>query len=212
MKQGLIICQDYWHSREIVEAGLEFLKGHDWDLTILTAMEHVDLSAFNFADYQAIFVCKSDRNSYEDEGCWLSDEVATRFATYVEAGGCLMVMHAGSVAPKSSERFKTLVGCAFDMHPPQSPVKYFPVGDAAIIDGIAEFTEQDEHYKIDIYAEDIKIFLSSTSEYFDEVAGYYRNVGNGKVIVLTPGHNLPVWLNPEYQKLILNALKFGGAA
>ena len=204
--KGLVISGDYWHPSATVEQGLQFLQGQGWDLTFLREMEHIQLSTYDFAAYEAIFVCKDNRNSYEDDGQWLTEAVATRFTEYVKAGGCLMVMHAGSVAPKSSPLFKELVGCEFDMHPEQCPVKYFPVGNAVFTDDISEFTEQDEHYKIDISATDIQVFLSSTSEYFDEVAGYYRNVGSGKVVVLTPGHNLPVWLHPEYQKLIANAL------
>ena len=206
MMKGLVISGDYWHPYAIVEEGLQFLHGHGWDLTFLREMEHIDLLTYDFTDYEAIFVCKDNRNSYENAGQWLTEAVAERFSDYVETGGCLLVMHAGSVAPKSSTLFKELVGCEFDMHPEQCPVKYFPAGNTSLIDGVNEFTEKDEHYKIDILVNDINVFLSSTSEYFDEIAGYSRNVGSGKVIVLTPGHNLPVWLHPEYQKLIVNIL------
>jgi len=211
MKKGLVICHDYWHSGDIVEQGLHFLQEHGWDLAILRDMEQVDLTEYDFTNYQAIFVCKDNRNSYEDEGEWLTEAGATRFTDYVEAGGCLMVMHAGSVAPTNVPTFKELVGCVFVMHPDQCPVKYFPVGEETLVEDVVAFTVHDEHYKIDVSATDINVFFSSESEYFTEPAGYYRHVGSGKVIVLTPGHNLPVWLNPEYQKLILNALKFGGA-
>jgi len=39
-------------------------------------------------------------------------------------------------------------------------------------------------------------------------AGYVRTQGRGRVCVLTPGHNLPVWLNPQFQKLLTNALNW----
>lgn len=208
--KGLVICHDYWHCGDIVTQGLQFLQDHSWELTILREMEHADLKVVDFSEYRAIFVCKDNRNSYEDAGQWLDDLLAMRFTRYVEAGGCLMILHAGATAPTAVPLFKDLVGCVFVMHPDQCSVEYFPVGNSVITDGVLTFVEHDEHYKIAISADDINVFLSSKSEYFEEVAGYYRHVGRGKVVVLTPGHNLPVWLNPEYQKLILGSLAFSG--
>lgn len=208
MKKILIICHDYWHSGDVVEAGLDFLNTkYQYDLTVLRDMENIDLKNWNFDDYQAIFVCKDNRNSYEDEGQWLTDVVATKFTDYVSDGGRLVVLHAGIVAPTSSKIFKDLVGCAFEMHPDQCPVEYIPVGDTPVINKVSTFIEHDEHYKINIYTTDITVFLNSKSQFFDEVAGYYRQVGSGTVCVMSPGHNLPVWLNPNYQTLIKNILE-----
>jgi type 1 glutamine amidotransferase len=39
-------------------------------------------------------------------------------------------------------------------------------------------------------------------------AGWTRAEGAGRVCVLTPGHNLEVWLHPEFQKLLLNACRW----
>ena len=211
MKKLLVICHDYWHSGDVVAQGLNFLQTeNDYDLTVLRNMENIDLMSWSFADYHAILVCKDNRNSYDDEGEWLTATIAKKFTTYVETGGCLLVLHAGIVAPNSSPIFRELVGCGFEMHPDQCPVAYSPIGTAEITTNVNPFIEHDEHYKINIYATDITVFLDSKSEFFSEIAGYYRNVGLGKVIVMSPGHNLPVWLNPQYQLLIKNVLSFGG--
>ena len=211
MKKLLVICHDYWHPGDIVQQGLAFLETENqYDLTTLRNMEDIDLSAFDFDDYHAVLVCKDNRNSYEDAGEWLTEAIARKFTTYVETGGCLVVLHAGIVAPNSTPIFKELVGCGFEMHPEQCPVTYLPTGTTDITDNVNAFTEHDEHYKINIYADDITVFLDSESQFFTEVAGYYRIVGTGIVIVMSPGHNLPVWLNPEYQKLLKNTLEFEG--
>ena len=38
--------------------------------------------------------------------------------------------------------------------------------------------------------------------------GWTRQEGAGRVAVLTPGHNVEVWLHPSYQTLIGNALRW----
>ena len=40
--------------------------------------------------------------------------------------------------------------------------------------------------------------------------GWARREGAGRVAVLTPGHNVEVWLHASYQALIGNALRWCG--
>ena len=40
------------------------------------------------------------------------------------------------------------------------------------------------------------------------VSGYRRRFGQGRVVVLTPGHTLAVWENRNFQRLFLNAIKY----
>jgi trehalose utilization protein len=43
------------------------------------------------------------------------------------------------------------------------------------------------------------------------VAGYTKNVGEGAICVLTPGHTLSVWEDKNFQKLFVNAIKYCAA-
>jgi type 1 glutamine amidotransferase len=54
------------------------------------------------------------------------------------------------------------------------------------------------------------VFLAATSEHGTQPAGWTRCEGAGRVAVLTPGHNVEVWLHPDYQALIGNALRWCG--
>ena len=73
----------------------------------------------------------------------------------------------------------------------------------------AEFSIRDEHYQMEILAEDADIFLTSHSETGgSHTAGYTREMGQGRLCVLTPGHTLSVWQNKEFQKIFLNAVKW----
>ncbi|CAN5509301.1 hypothetical protein BH10CHL1_BH10CHL1_18130 [soil metagenome] len=49
-----------------------------------------------------------------------------------------------------------------------------------------------------------------SSRHGTQPGGWTRLEGDGRVCVLTPGHNLEVWLDPSYQILLGNALRWCG--
>ena len=92
-----------------------------------------------------------------------------------------------------------------------------------VTEGVGQFIETDEHYMIEITSPDADVLLASYSppqgddskrqeepHYNSPAAiypaGYVRTQGSGRVCVLTPGHLTAVWLNPQFQKLLSNAL------
>ena len=56
--------------------------------------------------------------------------------------------------------------------------------------------------------ENLDVFLTTFSEHGTQPAGWAHTRGEGRVCVMTPGHNLDVWLQPTYQQLLLNALRW----
>ena len=94
-----------------------------------------------------------------------------------------------------------------------------------VMEGVEMFIETDEHYNIEILTNDIEIIAAAyappqgeeskyeSEPYFNTPGGIYpaayvRTQGKGKVCVLTPGHNLEVWQNPNFQRLLENALRW----
>lgn len=78
-----------------------------------------------------------------------------------------------------------------------------------IMEGVEDFTlPQDEHYTLDVLADDFEIFAETSSDAGVYPAGLCRNMGEGRVCILTPGHNAFAINFPAYQKVILNALKW----
>jgi len=55
------------------------------------------------------------------------------------------------------------------------------------------------------------VFLTTSSEHGDQPGGWTRTEGVGRVCVLTPGHNLEVWLAPPFQRLLERALRWCGS-
>jgi type 1 glutamine amidotransferase len=75
---------------------------------------------------------------------------------------------------------------------------------------IPAFTLKDEHYFMAMADPRVEVFMRTRSEYGEQPAGWKRTEGAGRVAVLTPGHNLEVWLHPSYQALLLNAMHWCG--
>ena len=57
-------------------------------------------------------------------------------------------------------------------------------------------------------ADKIHVFLTAASQHGIQPAGWTRYHGAGRVCVLTPGHNLDVWLHESYQVLLKNAVNW----
>lgn len=92
-------------------------------------------------------------------------------------------------------------------HPPRCDVKVTVTGKHPVTEGVADFCIRDEHYQLDQLAGDILPLLTTRSENGGEqMGGYVRTMGKGRICVLTPGHILSVWENPQFRKLVKNAI------
>jgi len=99
-----------------------------------------------------------------------------------------------------------ILGGAFIGHPKQCPVTVAPKDGHPLTAGVTAFTLTDEHYQMVLDDQEADLFLTSTSEHGTQPAGWTRFEGKGRVCVLTPGHNLEVWLDPSFQTLLDNCL------
>jgi type 1 glutamine amidotransferase len=70
------------------------------------------------------------------------------------------------------------------------------------------FTLKDEHYFMALDDPQADVFVTTTSVHGEQPAAWRRTEGNGRVAVLTPGHNLEVWLHPSFQALVMNCLRW----
>jgi type 1 glutamine amidotransferase len=116
------------------------------------------------------------------------------------------VIHSGSAGYTATPVLRALLGGVFTQHPEQCTVTAVPRPGHPLTVGSAPFTHHDEHYHMALDDASADVFLETISEHGTQPGGWTRTHGAGRVCVLTPGHNLPVWLDPAYQQLITNAL------
>jgi len=219
----LLVCDDYWHPGQVPIDGTAPLAENGFQFDVIKNAN--DFSPEKLAQYQVVLLVKSDEVSQEERQPWKTEAVQKAFVDYVEGGGGLVVIHSGTVCGKNTEALDKLIGCKFITHPNNCPVTAAPLKRHPVTEGVGLFCEVDEHYRIDIIAPDADVLLASysppqgeESKYQEEPyfntpaaicpAGYVRTQGKGRVCVLTPGHLLPVWLNPQFQKLLTNAINW----
>jgi len=216
----LLICDDYWHPGQVPIDGIAPLKERGIEFDIITDAN--DFKTEMLDSYPVVIMSKCDEISPTDKTSWKSNDVQQAFIKYVENGGGLLVIHTGLVAGEDTEALDRLIGSRFTFHPQDCPVTVQPIKPHPITNSVELFCELDEHYRLDILSDDADIIMASYSppqgdeeKYENEpyhnsgawigAAGYVRTQGKGRVCVLTPGHHLAVWHNPQYQKVLENA-------
>jgi type 1 glutamine amidotransferase len=219
----LLICDDFYHPGQVPIDGIEPLKAKGFQFDIITDAN--DFKAEMLSDYPVVLLSKCDEVSKDDRASWKTADIQRAFVDYVEKGGGLLVVHTATVAGKDTEVLDRLIGCRFAWHPVDCPVTVQPVKPHAITEGVEMFCEVDEHYRIDILADDIDVLMASYSppqgvvEKYEEepynntaawisACAYVRTQGSGRVCVLTSGHLLPVWHNPQFQRVLENSLNW----
>ena len=81
--------------------------------------------------------------------------------------------------------------------------------DSPLAEGVGAFTVHDEHYQISDLAGDAQVFLQwDSAPGGTQPAGWTRKIYGGRIVVLTPGPTLDVWENPEFRKLLVNAIEW----
>jgi type 1 glutamine amidotransferase len=200
----LVLCDDRWHPAQTPRAGLAPLTGAGFCFDFV---EHASAWSAALMDaYPVVLLTKSDNTSSTDWSPWVTPAVEAAFAAYVRRGGGLLVVHSGTAGYGASPVLLPLIGGVFHHHPAQCSVTVEPQPGHPLTAGVAAFTEVDEHYFVNFDAVDAELFLTTTSEHGTQPAGWTRQEGEGRVCVLTPGHTLAVWLQPDFQSLLRRAL------
>jgi type 1 glutamine amidotransferase len=203
--RALVLCDDYWHPASTPRTGLHTLENCGFEFEWIENTK--DWSPDSLFDYSLVVFIKSDNVTAADQTSWVSTEVQDAFVSYVRAGNGLLVVHSGTVY-KDVPGMRGLIGGAFLEHPKQCPVTIEPKLGHPLTAGRSSFTMVDEHYIMAFDDENADVFLTTTSEHGTQPGGWTRCEGDGRVCVLTPGHNVEVWQHPSFQTLLCNAMRW----
>jgi len=204
----LVLCDDYWHPARVPREGLNALedKGFAFDWI----EDARDWSAQRMYAYPLVILTKSNNISSSDQNGWMTDEIQAAFADYVRKGNGLLAIHSGTADFQEMPVLRSLLGGVFTHHPEQCAVTMELQTNHPLTTGIPSFTLKDEHYFMAMYDPQVDIFAKTRSEHGEQPAGWRKTEGAGRVAVLTPGHNLEVWLHPSFQVVLLNTLRWCG--
>jgi uncharacterized protein len=138
----------------------------------------------------------------------MTDAVQANFLEYVQEGNGLLAVHSGTADYEEKRVLRGLLGGVFDHHPEQCPVTMNPHANHPLCAGSTPWTIRDEHYFMALDDSQADVYMTTKSVYGEQPGAWRRTVGQGHVSVLTPGHNLDVWLHSSFQALLLNSLRW----
>jgi type 1 glutamine amidotransferase len=202
----LVLCDDYWHPARIPREGLSALTRAEFKFDWIENAR--DWSAQGMMQYPIVILTKSNNVCSTDQTEWMTETVQAAFSDYVRQGNGLLAIHSGTAEYEQKPILRSLLGGVFAHHPEQCPVTISPRPEHPLSNGTSAFTLTDEHYFMAMDDPQADMFLTTTSEHGEQPAGWTRMEGSGRVAVLTPGHNLEVWLHSSFQMLLLNALRW----
>lgn len=207
----LMICDDIWHPVEVIKMGMAYLDQEKYQFDIVMTAKDI-LTPELLREYPVVINAKGNAINAANSAPWFEPTVTEvgpkEFREYVEEGGSFLSLHAGNTFMEDSCReYCEFVGNSYKTHPLRCPVTVRACAQHPITEGVETFTERDEQYVLNILADDIDVFLEAETEPAGkQIAGYTRRLGKGRLCVLTPGHTLAVWKNPNFQKLLTNAI------
>ena len=204
----LVLCDDSWHPARIPRQGLGRLTGTEFTFDWIENAR--EWSPEIMMAYPLVILTKSNNISSTDRTGWMTEAVQATFSDYVRKGNGLLAIHSGTAEYEQMPVLRSLLGGVFTHHPEQCPVTVTPRAGHPLSAGAAPFTRKDEHYFMALDDMEADVFVTTTSEHGTQPGAWRRLVGSGRVAVLTPGHNLEVWLHPSFQALLLNALQWCG--
>lgn len=204
----LLLCDDHWHPAEVIELGIKPLMNR-YHFTVIKTAKDI-LTPEIIADYPVVICCKGNVVNSSNTFPWFEDGVTEvcpkEFEDYVKNGGGFLSLHSGNTS-KEGDAYTDFVGNYFVGHPPRCSVEVKVTHQHPITNNVSEFTIRDEHYNIKLTAPDAEILLKTYSDTGNEqIGGYVRNIGNGRLCVLTPGHTLSCWQHESFKQLVCNAI------
>jgi type 1 glutamine amidotransferase len=200
----LVFCDDLWHPAVTVRAGLATLCAGEFEFEF--AADAAACAVGRLQEFDLAVLARA--NITADMKPWLKSEAEHGFVEFVQRGGGLLVIHAGTSRYENLPALNALIGSPFVHHPDPCAVIFEPQAGHFLTRGLKAFTTQDEHYFVRMEDRRAEVFLQSNSIHGAQPAGWARTEGEGRVCILTPGHNLEVWRHSEFKKLLLNALRW----
>lgn len=227
MKKLLVICDDVWHPAEIIEQGFSYIQSEEIQFDFVRTAKDI-LTEEMLAEYPIVFCCKGNSINAANQEPWFEEGVTEvgpkEIERYIENGGVYVVLHAGSAvhpdwfaAPgrekfhRPAEEYTRMIGCRFITHPPRCPVTVSVTNpEHPLMEGVEDFTERDEHYQLEVTEPYITTLFETSSESggVGRPGGFLFVKGKGRVVVITPGHTLSVWKNPNFQRILTNIIHY----
>ena len=214
MLKVLVISGDYWHPTEIVRRGLEELPdAADFDFDFITDAKDI-LYPEMLDEYDVIVNAKMDTVHEGNQHEWFQPEVTEVtpdvLRGWIARGHGFLALHGGSAFYKEdTSGYVQLIGSCFVQHPNRCEIRMTIDAQHPVTEGVHDFIYRDEHYELAPLADDLTVLATSHSPSGgDQLGAYVRQIGEGRLCMLAPGHILQTFRNPDFRRMISNAIRW----
>ncbi len=216
-KRVLAILGDGWHRVAPLDRHLVVkLRDKDWEAVVIMDYE---VPWDDFDNYDLIILSREgnefveyykhrDTNPDREKGKWLTKEQSLKFVDYVNGGGRMLLYHDGFGNYPCDYGPALIARSCFIRHPKITEINVSPTGKMAnLTEDVPPFIVSDEEYEVDMDESKTSVFLESHSvENGRAPQGWAHTFGEGKVVVIVPGHRMDTIEHPMINRLVQNAL------
>jgi type 1 glutamine amidotransferase len=211
--RALALIGDRYHSPVYIRDGLApaFLREN----IPVTFLENVAaLNAGTLKDYQLLVILRDGMNwpgGYDKPYVqWMTEDQQQAIWDFVQAGGGFLPLHnAQGIYPPGGLYYK-LLGGDYGGHPePYVFTIRVENKNHPITAGVEDFEIFDEQHMVKYYLDQEHLLLRSISRANKAAAaGWWREVGKGRLCYLAPGHTPEALGHPMMQRLLRNAMRW----
>jgi type 1 glutamine amidotransferase len=211
--RALALIGDRYHSPVYIRDGLApaFLREN----VPITFIENVEaLNAEALRDYQLLVILRDGMNwpnGYDKEHVkWMTQDQQKAIWEFVNNGGGFLPLHnAQGLYPPDGLYYK-LFGGDYGGHPdPTMFTVRVEDKNHPVTAGVEDYEIYDEQHMVKYYLDREHQLLRSISRSNKEAAaGWWREVGKGRLVYLSPGHTPEGLGHPMTQRLIRNAIRW----
>jgi len=203
-KQVVVIWNDFYHPKEVIEPALNKLFPEDsWE--VMKTERARDLLRPELQPNLAVFYTNGRPEGEAD----LTFEEQSIITNKVKAGMGILFYHAGLVLIEPDSPFyQELNSGRFVHHPEQSIVTVAPIKNVIhpITENVKPFSQKDEHYFCQVDVTRTNLLACATSEHITAASVWCHEVGKGRVAGISQGHTLEMQNDPEMLKLTGNTI------
>ncbi len=207
MKKIYALYGDCHHDENVVKKCLKNVFGEN----IIVTDDPSVIPWENMKEEVLLYVSMKESNTtLKDDGTvdvWITKEREDALYEFVSLGGAALFIHNGLVGFGTDSTYHKLTGGVFIEHPPIMNVTYTPIGRPhPITEGVGKITGEDEKYFCHIDVSDVDIFFGGEDPvHAGTIAGWCKNIGNGRTAAVTPGHTFEIVDNENMIRLVKNA-------
>ena len=153
----------------------------------------------------------------------ITDEQARMFVECIKRGKPVVALHHSLCAFESWPEYRNIIGGKYFLNPTTVDGKEYLAGtyihdlhfnvkvvnpNHPVTKGVGDFEIFDETYKGYYVADDVTFLLTTDESSSEPVIGWAKKYSKAKIVVLQSGHDTPTFENPNYRKLLKQAIEW----